>query len=154
MSPLHTADDQALGALRVVTIPSIPEPLKMAMSLAASLTPPKVRKAALKKRTKQKQAQARSRPRTTNRKCLRVKASRSGHTPRTPPPGEKVQATEQRQRKNSPKKDSSGSSSSEEEPATNKALHNEARQEVRLLDMHFNAWRHDKITNNIVGWAM
>ena len=85
VSPQHAADDQALGALWMVTIPSIPEPPKMATSLAASLIPPKVRKAVLKKRTMLKQARVRSRPQAMNRKHLRVKTSRSTHTPRTPP---------------------------------------------------------------------
>ena len=72
--------------------------------------------------------------------------------------GEKVQAAQQRQRKNSPKevspkKDSSRLSSSEEEPPTNEALRDEARQKARLLDMLFDAWHHDKIANNVAGWA-
>ena len=85
VSHLHTANDQALGALPVVTTPPIPESPKMVMSLAVSLTPPKVRKATLKKRIMPKQARARSRPQTTNRKHHRVKTSRSASTPRTPP---------------------------------------------------------------------
>ena len=73
--------------------------------------------------------------------------------------GEKVQTTWQRQHKyspmeDSPKKDSSGSSSSEEEAPTDGVLHDEARQKTRLLDMCFNAWCHDKITNNVEGWVM
>ena len=85
VSSLCTADNHALGTLRVVTLPSIPEPPKMAMCLAVSLTPPKVRKAMLKKRTMPKWARARSRPQVMNRRCPRVKTSRSAHTPRTPP---------------------------------------------------------------------
>ena len=65
--------------------------------------------------------------------------------------GEKVQATWQRQCKNSPKKDSSRSSSSEEEPPTDEALCDEARQKMQLLDMHFDAWHHAKIANNVAG---
>ena len=70
--------------------------------------------------------------------------------------GEKVQAAQQRQHKNSPqegspKKDSSVSLSSEEEPPTDEALHDEARQKVWLLDMHFNAWHCDKTANNVAG---
>ena len=149
----HTANDQPLGALWAVTIPSIPEPPEMVMSLAVSLTPPKARKAMLRKRTMPKWARVRSRPQVMNRKHLRVKTSRSTHTPRTPSPvlvsslarmrtltpsldsGEKVQATWQRQCKNSSKegsakKDSSGSSSSEEELPTDEVLHNEARQKA------------------------
>ena len=49
--PLCIADDQALGALWTVTTPIIPELPKMAMSLVASLLPPKARKAVVKKRT-------------------------------------------------------------------------------------------------------
>ena len=80
-----TADDQALGAPRMVTTPSSLKSPKMAMSLAVSLTPSKARKAALKKRATLKWARARLRPRAMNRKCQRVKTSRSTHTPRTPP---------------------------------------------------------------------
>ena len=72
--------------------------------------------------------------------------------------GEKVQTTLQKQCKDSPtedspKKDSSGSSSSEEEPLTEEALRDGARQKVQLLDTHFDAWHHDKIANNVVGWV-
>ena len=82
----HVADDQALGAPWVVTTPSTPESLKMAMSLAVSLTPPKVRKVMLKKRKMPKWARVRPRPRVMNKKHQMVKTSRSTHTPRTPPP--------------------------------------------------------------------
>ena len=84
--PLHAADDQALGALQAVTTPFIPKLPKMAMSLAASLLPPKVREVAVEKRTMPKQTRARLRPQAMNRKHLRVKTSRSAHTPRTPSP--------------------------------------------------------------------
>ena len=73
--------------------------------------------------------------------------------------GEKVQITWQRHCKDSPKddspkKDSSRLSSSEEEPPTDEVLCNEARQKAWLLDMHFDAWCCNKITNNVAGWAM
>ena len=57
----------------------------MVMSLAVSLTPSKVRKAMLKKRTMLKWARVRLRPQAMNRKHPRVKTSRSAHTPRAPP---------------------------------------------------------------------
>ena len=86
VSPLHAANDQALGALWEVTTPFIPKLPKMVMSQAASLIPPKAREAALKKRTMPKQVRVRSRPQATNRKHPGVKTSRSAHTPRTPSP--------------------------------------------------------------------
>ena len=171
VSPPCAADSQTLGTLQAVTTPFIPKPPKMATSLVVSLLPPKVREMAVKKRTMPKQVGARPRPQAMTRKRLRVKTSRSAHTPRTPSPvlvsslastrtltpesnsGEKVQTTWQRQHKDSPKedspkKDSSKSSSSEEElPA------NEARQKAWLLDMHFDAWHCDKIANKVTGWA-
>ena len=72
---------------------------------------------------------------------------------------EKVQAARQKQCKDSakediPKKDSSGSSSSEEEPPTDEALQDGARQKAWLLDTRFDAWSHNKIANNVMGWAM
>ena len=72
---------------------------------------------------------------------------------------EKVQTTQKRQCKDSPKEDSpkkdfSESSSSKEELPTNKALCDKVRQKVQQLDMCFDAWHHDKIANNVVGWAM
>ena len=57
-----TANNQAPGAPWAVATPSTPESLKIATSLAVSLTPPKVRKAMLKKRTMPKWERARSRP--------------------------------------------------------------------------------------------
>ena len=71
---------------------------------------------------------------------------------------EKVQTTWQKQRKDSsmedsPKKDSSRSSSSEEELLIDEALQDGARQKAWLLDTRFNAWHHNKIANNVVGWA-
>ena len=172
-SPLRAANDQALGVLWVVTTPFIPKPPKMAMSLVVSLLPPKVREAVLKKRMTPKRVRVRLRPQVMNSNHPRVKTSRSTHTPRTPSPvlvssgehentnpksdsGEKVQTTQQRQHKNSPKedspkKDSSELSSSEEEPPTDEVLCDEARQKVQLLDTCFNAWHHNKITNNVMG---
>ena len=167
----HAANDQALGALRVVATPSIPKSLKMAMSLAVSLTPPKVRKAVLK-RTMPKQARVRSRPRAMNRMRQRVKTSRSTHTPRTPPlvlvnPSESMRTLTQSltlgrksrphgksSTRTAPRKDSSKSSSSEEEPPTDEVLQDKARQKAWLLDTRFDAWHHDKIANNVRGWAM
>ena len=67
---------------------------------------------------------------------------------------EKVQTTQKRQHKDSPKKDSSELLSSEEEPPTDKVLHDEARQKAWQLGTCFNAWCHDKITNNVASWAM
>ena len=67
---------------------------------------------------------------------------------------EKVQTAWNRQHKDSPKEDSSESSSSEEEPPTDEALCDEARQKAWQLDTHFDTWCHDKITNNLTGWAM
>ena len=52
-------------------------------------------------------------------------------------------------KEDSPKKDSSALSLSEEELPTDEVLHNEARQKAWLLDMHFNAWHHEKIANNM-----
>ena len=71
---------------------------------------------------------------------------------------EKVQTTWQKQHKGSPKedslkKDSSRSSSSEEEPPTNEVLRDRARQKAQLLDTRFDAWNHDKIANNVMGWV-
>ena len=73
--------------------------------------------------------------------------------------GEQVQTAWQRQhkdspKKDSPKKDSSGLPSSEEELPTNEVLCNKASQKAQLLDMCFNAWCHNKIANNVAGWAM
>ena len=57
----------------------------------------------------------------------------------------------------SPKEDSplkeSSESSSEEELPTDEALHNEARQKAWLLDTCFDAWHHNKIAKDIMGWA-
>ena len=83
-SPPHAADDQALWAQWVATTPFIPKPPKMAICLAVSPIPPKVREAALKKRTMLKWVRARSRPQGTNRRHPRVKISRNTHTPKTP----------------------------------------------------------------------
>ena len=56
------------------------------MCQAASLISPKVRKSVLRKGTMPRQVRARSRPQVTNRRHVRVKISRSAHTPRTPSP--------------------------------------------------------------------
>ena len=59
-------------------------------------------------------------------------------------PGEKVQSIRQKHcpksPKDSPLKDSSESPSCKEEPPTDKALRNEARQKVWLLDTRFDVW--------------
>ena len=56
------------------------------MSLVVSLLPPKVREAAVKKRTMPKWTRVRLRPQMMNRKHPKVKTSRSAHTARTPLP--------------------------------------------------------------------
>ena len=73
-------------------------------------------------------------------------------------PGKKVQSAWRKWHQDSPKedgpkKDSSGSSSSEEELPTDEALHDGARQKVRLLDTHFDAWHCEKIANGVTGWV-
>ena len=168
-SLLPAANDQALQAQQSAIIPFIPKPTKMARCRAAFLIPPKARELALRKRTIPRQVRAGSRPQATSRRHPMVKISRSAFTPRTPSPvlalwrapGHRPRVQLQgespdsmaKQHKDSPKKDSSRSSSSEEELPTNKALQDGARQKVWLLDTCFDAWCHDKIANNVAGWA-
>ena len=73
-------------------------------------------------------------------------------------PREKIQSIWQKwcpksSEEDSPLKESSESSSSEEEPLTDEALCDGATQKVRLLDMFFEAWHHDKIAKGVTGWV-
>ena len=86
VSLLCTADNQALRAHQLAIITFIPKSPKMVMCRAVSLILPKVREWALRKRTTPRQVRVTLRPQATNRRHLRVKISRSAHTPRTPSP--------------------------------------------------------------------
>ena len=72
-------------------------------------------------------------------------------------PREKIRSIQQKwypksPKEDSPLKESSKLSSSEKEPPTDEALHNGTKQKAWLLDMHFEAWCHDKIAKGIAGW--
>ena len=84
----------------------------------------------------------------------------SGHKDTDPEsdPGEKIRSIQQKwhpknPKEDSPLKESSELSSSEEKLPTDEALHNRVRQKAWLLDMHFEAWHHDKIVKGISGWV-
>ena len=84
----------------------------------------------------------------------------SGHEDTDPEldPREKIQSIWQKwcpksPKQDSPLKESSELLSSEEELPTDKALHDEARQKVWLLDACLNAWCRDKIAKGIAGWV-
>ena len=165
VSPLCAANDQALGALCTVTIPSIPESSSQSDSFqgeeshAEEEDNTEVGRSEIKTSSdKQDVSEGEDKQECPHTQDTPTSVSQLfGEHEDTDPKsdsGDKVQATRQRQHKNSPqegspKKDSSGSSSSEEEPPTDKVLHDEARQKAWLLDTCFDAWHHDKIANNV-----
>ena len=168
--PLHAADDQGLGALQAVTTPFIPKVLKMVTSLAGRLLPAKAREAAVKKRTTPKWTRVRQRPRAMNRRCPRVKTSRSAHTPRTPLTGvsqlfgehentdpesnskDKVRLHGKGSTRTAPRRTAPRRTPVSHRP--DKVLYDEARQKVWQLAMCFEAWHHNKIANKVTGWVM
>ena len=169
-SLLPTANDQALWAQWSAIILFIPKPPKMARCRAVSLIPPKaeeednaeVGKSRIETSSDEQEAsngEDRQEHLHMQDTLTSVNQLFGEHEDTDPESnsGEKVRTAREKQHKDSPKedspkKDSSGSSSEEELP-TDEALRDGARQKAQLLDTCFDAWHHDKIANNVVGWA-
>ena len=176
MSLLPAANDQALQAQWPAAIPFHSQATENGEVLSSESDSSQGEGVGTEEEDNSRKVRAGSRPQVMSRRLLMVKISRSALTPRTPSPGlvsysvsmrtPTLSLTLERKsrqhgegsastvpRRTAPQKNSSRSSSSEEELPTDEVLQDGARQKVRLLDTRFDAWHHDKIANNVTGWA-